>query len=178
MNRDANTPGFVQVGHIERSHGLEGEIKVLFENHDPEVVETLNMVYLRNDRGDLIPARILNFRVEGKKNKHSFFVQFDHIADRSSAESLRGKGIFLETEKAQPFIQTDEDPEQSLIDCEVYDGKHYEGIVMDVMNNPAHPILVVATETGSRLIPYVDHFVKETRDRNIICQNLDELEGI
>jgi len=178
MNQDANTPGFVQVGHVERSHGLEGEVKVFFNVDDPQKVETLKLVYLRNERGDFYPARIIEMRVEGKRNKISFFVQFDHIADRTGAEALKGKSVFLETEDAEPFVSAEEESENSLIDHEVYDDEESIGLVVDVMNNPAHPILVVATTSGSRLIPYIDHFVKETRDGNIYCQNLDELEGI
>ena len=178
MNQDANTPGFVQVGHVERSHGLEGEVKVFFDVEDPQAVEELKLVYLRNERGDFYPARIMDFRVEGKRNKISFFVQFDHVADRTDAEALKSKGIFLETEDAEPFIDAETESDDSLIDHEVYDEEESIGLVIDVMNNPAHPILVVATTSGSRLIPYIDHFVKARRDGNIYCQNLDELEGI
>lgn len=178
MNRDANTPGFIQVGHVLRSHGLEGELKVFFDVSDPEEIEDLKLVYLRNDRGDFYPARITDMRVEGKRNNISFFVQFDHIADRTGAEALKNRGIFLEVEHADPFLNAKAKTEDSLIDHEVYDNDEAIGLVIEVMNNPAHPILVVATTSGSRLIPYVDHFVKETRDGNIYCQNLDELEGI
>jgi 16S rRNA processing protein RimM len=178
MNQDANTPGFVQVGHVEHSHGLEGEVKVFFDVDDPQKVEDLKLVYLRNDRGDFYPARIMDFRVEGKRNKISFFVQFDHIADRTGAEALKSKGIFLETEEAEPFIYAEVETDDSLVDHEVYDGDESIGLVVEVMNNPAHPILVVATTSGSRLIPYIDHFIENRRDGNIYCQNLDELEGI
>lgn len=179
MNQDANTPGFVQVGHVIRSHGLEGELKVFFDVSDPQEVETLDLVYLRNDRGDFYPARITDMRVEGKRNNISFFVQFDHIADRTGAEALKDEGIFLEVEEADPFFSVDSETDDSLIDHEVFDDNDEPiGLVIDVMNNPAHPILVVATTSGSRLIPFVDHFVKDTRNGNIYCQNLDELEGI
>jgi len=179
MNRDAIIPDFVQVGHVERSHGLEGNLRVFFDVDDPQKVEDLKLVYLRNDRGDFIPARILDIRVEGKRNQFSFFVQFDHIADRTAAEALKGKGIFLEAEKAESFVEADAKTDDSLIDHEVFDDQDESiGLVIDVMENPAHPILVVATTSGSRLIPYIEHFVRDTRDGDIFCQNLDELEGI
>lgn len=179
MNRDANTPDFVQVGHIVRSHGLEGELNVFFDVSDPAEVDDLKLVYLRNERGDFYPARITNLRVEGKRNQLSFFVQFDHIADRTAAEALKNHGIFLEAEHASPFIDAEDTGQDSLIDHEVFDDDDKSiGLVVDVMENPAHPILVVATTSGSRLIPYIDHFVKNTKDGNIWCQNLDELEGI
>lgn len=179
MNRDAITPGFAQVGHVEEAHGLDGFLKVFFDVDDPAKIEDLKLVYLRNDRGDFIPARILDFRVEEKRNQFSFFVQFDHIADRTAAEAIKGKGIFLEAEDAEFFIEADAETDDSLIDYEVFDDKDEPlGLVIDVMENPAHPILVVATTSGSRLIPYIKHFVRDTRDGNIYCQNLDELEGI
>ncbi|MEX0845983.1 MAG: ribosome maturation factor RimM [Balneolaceae bacterium] len=181
MNRDANIPGFVQVGHVVRSHGLEGELKVFFDVSDPQELENLNLVYFRNDRGDFYPARISAIRVEGKGNKISFFVQFEHIADRTKAEALKNHGIFLEAEDAAPFINAEgeTDESDSLLDHEVFDDDNEPiGLVIDVMNNPAHPILVVATTSGSRLIPYIDHFVRDTNNGNIYCQNLDELEGI
>ncbi len=178
MSQDANTPGFIKVGHVERSHGLEGELKVFFDVDDPAKAEDIQLVYLQNNRGDFYPARIVNMRTEGKRNKFSFFVHFDHIADRNEAETLKGQSIFLETEDAEPFVSSNPEAEHPLIDHEVYDADIPIGLVVDVMDNPAHPILVVATTSGSRLIPYIDQFVKDRRDGNIYCQNLDLLEGI
>lgn len=179
MNRDAITPGFTQVGYVEEAHGLDGYLKVFFDVDDPAKAEDLSLVYVRNDRGDFIPARIVDFWVEEKRNQFSFFVQFDHIADRTSAEALKGKGIFLEVDEADSFAEPEAETDDSLIDHEVLDDNDESiGLVIDVMENPAHPILVVATTSGSRLIPYIEHFVRDTRDGNIYCQNLDELEGI
>ncbi|MEX0608695.1 MAG: ribosome maturation factor RimM [Balneolaceae bacterium] len=178
MNRDANTPGFVQIGRIIRSQGMNGELRVSLEADYNKAVENLQLVYLRNDRGDFYPARISNIRAEGKGNSISFFVQFEHIADRSSAEKLKDHGIFLETKNATDFIQ--KEPEKSsYIDHEVFDDQNNAvGLVVDVMENPAHPILVVATTSGTRLIPFVEHYVTKVSDQNIYCQNLEQLEGI
>lgn len=179
MNRDAITPDFVQVGYVERSHGIEGQLKVFFDVDDPKKVENLTLVYLRNDRGDFIPARIVDLRVEGKRNQFSFFVQFDHIADRTAAEALKSKAIYLEVTDAETFTEADNQTDNTLVDYEVFDEQDEAiGLVIDVMENPAHPILVVATTSGSRLIPYIDHYVRDKRNGNIYCQNLDELEGI
>jgi 16S rRNA processing protein RimM len=179
MDRDASTPAFVQIGHIEEAHGLDGFVKVFFDVDDPAKVESIKLVYIRNDRGDFIPARIIDVWVENKRNQFSFFVQFDHIADRTAAEAVKGKSIFLEVEKAEHFIEAEPESDNALVDHEVIDDSNEPiGLVIDVMENPAHPILVVATTSGSRLIPYIEHFVRDTRDGNIYCQNLDELEGV
>ncbi|MEX0720529.1 MAG: ribosome maturation factor RimM [Balneolaceae bacterium] len=177
MNRDANTPGFVQIGQIIRPQGMSGEVKAVFEAEAAGSVEELDLVYLRNERGDFYPARISKLRVEGKGKNISFFVQFEHIADRNSAEALKNRGLFLETRNAPGFITAPK--ENSLMDHEVIDEHNASvGLVVDVMDNPAHPILVVATTSGTRLIPFVDHYVTEVSDQNIYCQNLDQLEGV
>ncbi len=180
MIEGANTTPFIQIGHIARSQGLKGELKVLFEHGSPEALEQLSVVYLLNDRGDLYPCRIANLRVEGKGNKISFFVQFDHIADRTSAESLKNKALFADAEIAeQLFSNTPESDD--LIDYEVLNDQNESvGLVIDFMDSGAQIVITVATTFGSLLIPVVDAFVTEV-DQNakiIRCQNLDVLEDL
>lgn len=38
MKQGANTSPFTQIGHIARSQGLKGELKVLFEAGDTEAL--------------------------------------------------------------------------------------------------------------------------------------------
>ena len=165
---------------ISRSQGLKGALKVIFEHENLEAIDELKMVYLRNLRGDYFPSRIQNIRVEGKGNKLSFFVQFEHIADRTGAEALKNHAVFLETDKALDFLAAAE-IDQTVIDYHVYDSneKHI-GIITDILENPAQSTLVIATESGSLLVPYVDQFIVDVDDDDeiVICQNLQLLEGI
>ncbi len=180
MIKDANTSPFVQIGHIVRSQGLKGELKVLFDSETPETIEQLLMVYLRNDRGDFYPCRIANLRVEGKGNKISFFVQFDHIADRTSAEALKNRALFVDQEVAERFFSNHEE-EQTLLDYEVLNDQNESiGLVIDFMDSGAQTVLTVATTSGSLLIPLVDEFVVEVNHeaQTIRCQNLKILEDL
>ncbi|MBO6522992.1 MAG: 16S rRNA processing protein RimM [Balneolaceae bacterium] len=180
MTQDANTSSFIQVGHIVRSQGLKGELKVIFETESPENVEQLSLVYLRNDRGDFYPCRIVNLRVEGKGNKISFFVQFDHIADRTSAEALRNRALFVDQEVAGQFF-SDKPEDDTLLDYEVLnDRNQHVGLIIDLMDSGAQTVLTVATTSGSLLIPLVDEFVVEVNHeaQTIQCQNLEILEDL
>lgn len=179
MVRDAGISPFTQIGEIARSHGLKGELKVLLETEDPEVAQALNLVYLRNERGDFYPCRIASLRTEGKGNRISFFVQFDHIADRNSAEALRGKPLFIEHNKAEAFFLEDEE-EDSFLDFEVTDeNDNHVGLVTDELDNGAQLVLVIATTKGSLLVPVVDQFVSFIDEEAgvITCCNLDLLEA-
>ena len=179
MVREAGTSPFTQIGEIARSHGLKGELKVLLETDNPEVAQTLNLVYLRNERGDFYPCRITSLRTEGKGNRISFFVQFDHIADRNSAEALRGKPLFIEHDKAEAFFPEDEE-EESFLDFEIRnEHDQHVGLVTDEIDNGAQLVLVIATTKGSLLVPMVDQFVSDIDEEAgvIRCCNLDLLEA-
>ena len=180
MNQGANTSPFTQIGHIARSHGLHGELKVNFDTDNPEAVEGLDMVYLRNDRGDFFPCRISNLRVEGKGISISFFVQFDHIADRNTAELLNKRALFIETDKAALFLEPNS-ADDDLLDFEVLDENGNSiGLVIDYMDSGAQVVITVATTSGSLLIPVVDEFVLEINEqqKTIKCQNLSLLEDL
>ncbi len=180
MIQDANTSPFVQIGQIVRSQGLKGELKVVLETSSPENLEQLTMVYLRNERGDFYPCRIANLRVEGKGNKISFFVQFDHIADRTSAEALRSRALFVDQEVAEQLFN-DEPENDTLFDYEVLNSQNeHIGLVIDSMDSGAQTVLTVATTSGSLLIPLVDEFVVEVNHemQTIRCQNLELLEDL
>lgn len=180
MHRDATTPPFTTIGHIARTHGLKGEMKVSLETSSPEKAELLDVVYLRNERGDFYPCRVAQVRAEGKGNRISFFVQFEHIADRSAAEALKGKAVFLETDKASLFFD-EEEAVESFLDFEVVDEQNQSiGLIYDEMDTGAQVVIAVATTKGSLLIPVVDQFVSEIDEVNqlVRCKNLDLLDGI
>jgi len=180
MNQEANIQPFTIIGRVDRSHGLHGEVKVIFEFDNPEILDDVVVVYLRNDRGDYFPARISEIRTEEKGNVVSFFVQFEHIADRSAAEGLKNSGVYLETDTAKRLIP-DEDEVESLLHYDVYDtdGEHI-GVVMDIINNSMQTILSISTTSGSVLVPLVPQYVVEENfeEEFIICQNLEELGGL
>lgn len=177
MNQEANILPFTLVGRVDRSHGLDGEVKIIFEFDNPEILNEITVVYLRNERGDYFPARIKDVRTEEKRNEISFFVHFEHIADRTAAEELKNSGVYLETDLANTLIP-DVEETNSLLHFDVYNtnGEHI-GIVMDIIENSMQSILNVSSNNGSLLIPNVSHYVvKENfEEESVICQNLEEL---
>ncbi len=180
MIEGANTSPFVQVGYIARPQGLKGELKVLFESESKEAIEQISVVYLRNDRGDFYPCRVSSIRVEGKGNKISFFVQFETIADRTSAEALKNRAVFVDSKIAPAFFSENPD-EETLIDYEVLSDQNESiGLVIDLMDSGAQIVITVATTTGSLLIPLVDEFVTsiDHNTKTIRCQNLHILEDL
>ncbi|MCR9133092.1 MAG: ribosome maturation factor RimM [bacterium] len=178
MVAGAGTSPFTSIGFVAKSHGLKGELKIQTEAIAPEEFTKLDLVYLQNNRGDYYPCRISHVRSEGADGRFSFFVHFDHIADRSTAEALRGKSIYVEHNIAEQ-LQLILEAEASYIDFEVIDSNNQsKGLVIDELDNGAQIVIVVATTSGSLMIPVVDQFVESIDEASttIRCRNLDLLE--
>ena len=101
---NSNALPFIQIGTVSKAQGLKGEVKVLFSEEFSLDAEALDLVYIRTKHGDLQPKRIENLRVEEKANQLSFFVQFDGIADRASAEQLRNRALFVEESQIEQIL--------------------------------------------------------------------------
>ena len=170
--------GFIEIGRIVRAHGLDGMVKAVFEDQVSDLIYSVNLCYLRNDRGDFYPARINECRPD-PSTADLFFVQFENISDRTQAEGLKDHAVFLEAKDAPDILTENESEFEHLLDCEVFDENGDSvGLVTDVMINPAHPILVISSPEGSRLVPFVEHYVNGVENGIINCIHLDELEGI
>lgn len=154
---------------------------ILSEVFAPNLFDEVGLLWLQDSRGDLIPARVESVRVEEKQDRLSFFVKFEHVADRSRAEALKGYPVYAKREIAERLTEeTDQATDYTAFD--LYDEQdQYIGKVESVIDNPAHPILQVATDDDRRLlIPFVDEYVlsSEEEEKIIRCRNLDQLEDL
>ena len=96
---------FTEVGRIVRSHGLTGMVKAQFESVNAEILSSIDLFYLRNDRGDLYPVRLQECRPD-VSSPDLFFVQFENISDRSAADRIKDHAIFVES-KHVPVLRSD-----------------------------------------------------------------------
>lgn len=172
---------YMQIGYIARSHGVNGEVMILSNFHLPELFDEINLVNLQNSRGDLFPARIEQVRVQEHKDRLSFFVKFDQIADRTQAEQLKDSPVYVDRAVAESLLEDRSHP-ADYTSFEVFNSQEQQiGTVEQVIDNPAHPILVVNTGDHRQLmIPFVDHFVRDTDtdQQAVYCRNLNELNDL
>lgn len=173
MAQPANSR-FVEVARFGRPHGLEGELKVLpNELFDISLIKENRIIRYLNKRGDLVPARVINLRVESKANQQTFFVKLDVIKNRNEADSFSGKALFVEKTEI-PGSETENDVD--IIDFVIQYKSEKIGRVTDLFENPAHAIIEANTEYGVLLIPWVDEFIDsiDTYKRILVCKNLNQ----
>lgn len=170
----------VEIGHIGKAHGLTGNVRVRISDEAVSLFNKHTLFYLKNRRGDFIPARITELQSEQIHNQHSFFVKFDRIADRSQAESFQDTPVFVDSDLIAD--QSLNDPE-NFIGYRVTDETGFVGIVNEILENPAHPIIIVEIpdlKNKNLLIPWVDEYVLsvDKNDQQIECQNLYVLKEL
>jgi 16S rRNA processing protein RimM len=147
-----------RIGTVSKAHGTRGEVVVITDSGLPPSSD--EVLYLKNERGDFVPVRIIEIRTIEKSNKISFFVLFTGINNRTEAESVREFGLYSETEPP-----ADEYFADNLPDCEGYllNDQHGSpvGTVAEVMDNPAHPLLrIVRSGYPDFLIPAVSEYIE------------------
>jgi len=153
-------PEWVQVGRISRAHGVQGEVRVVPDSDNPERFLPGSIVHARPQRmgvaGPRVPEQVL-LTVETVRGDGDFpIVAFKEVADRDAAEALRG--YLLEVRSSQlPELEDDEFYPFDLdgLEVRVPQGA-VVGRVVDVVESPAHAILVVSLDAGGEaMVPFV-----------------------
>ena len=173
-------PSFVTIGYIDRVHGLDGELKLIWDiDHPLVVLEQENpVVFFKNIRGDFYPVRVSSFRVEKKKNSQTFFVIFDQYNSRSTAETLKNHRLYVDKGFYDSLIKPSESTTENYVDYKVLD---MQGRVIGSVqphNIPSvQPLIQVATTKGSLLIPLVEPYLAsiDTNSHQIVVSNLENL---
>lgn len=169
---------YLQIGYIARPHGVNGVVLIYSDISTPQLFDNMDLVYLQDTRGDLVPARIESVRVQEKDQRLLFFVKFEHVTDRNQAEQLKNRVVYAERNKAAHLVE-DEDTTDDYTSFRIIDENGQPaGEVTGMIDSPAHPVLEVVTRNGNQLlIPLVDEYIRSIdEDAHIIrCQNLSQL---
>jgi len=150
-----DVPGLtdVVVGVIVKPHGVRGAVVVESHSDEPKRFAIGSTVFAGDEKRCLT---VRTARPQGGR----LVVEFDQITTRNAAESLVGHTL---TATVPADGRPDDDAEffdRHLVGlvAQLPDGKQV-GRIVDVMHGVAQDILVVATPTGERLVPFVEALV-------------------
>lgn len=147
------------VGRIAKAHGITGELVVEVRTDDPENRFAIgNRLRLKNSRSGLDREAVIT---SVRPHTGRLLVRLDGVADRDSAEALRG-GLFVVDSAELPDI---DDPDEFYdhqlegLAVRTVDGQSV-GRVVEVLHTPGGELLSVRTESGREvLIPFVSDIV-------------------
>jgi 16S rRNA processing protein RimM len=145
------------VGRVVKAHGVTGEVVVEVRTDDPDNRFAPGTV-LRG-RPKTGPQR--EYVVDAAR-EHSgrLLLRLDGVADRESAESLRGTVFLVDSEDLPPIEDPDEFYDHQLEGLQVLTTTGTPvGSVAEVLHTAAGELLSVRTDEGEVLVPFVSAIV-------------------
>lgn len=157
---------YIQIGKIVNTHGIKGEIRILSNFDQKEVVFKKGVkVYIGKQKIEKI---IVTYR------KHKMFdmITLEGISNINDVLKYKGELIYIHRSSLPSNIILNQD----YIGMDVY-LDHYIGKVTSIINNHAHDIFVVTNDKKEYLIPKIDSFIKRI-DWEKKKMDLEEIEGL
>lgn len=161
-----STPGLpedaVLVGHISGAFGVVGWVRIRPYSADASALLGAKNWWL--DKPEVHDVE----RLSAKPHGDEVVARLTGVTDRNAAEALKGATVYI-SRKHFPALAEGEFYWVDLIGAQVHNLQGEQlGIVRDLMDNGAHPILRVAAaeiaeadlHRHEKLIPFVESFVK------------------
>jgi 16S rRNA processing protein RimM len=157
-----------KIAQVSAAHGIKGEVKLVCFLEDPKTLERYNP--LTDKQG-----KPFAFTITGHTKDH-VLARVEGIADRNTAELLRGTELFADAAKRPPLKQN-EFYQHDLIGMSAMleDGTKV-GTITDVANYGAGDIIEITTEHDEFMLPFKAPFVGKIKDRTIIVMLPEYLE--
>ncbi len=166
-------PGLIAIGHITKSVGLRGEIKVVPLTDDPERFHDLTSVWLGVDETSACEYRLTRSRVTAK----GVFLQIASIGDKNEAEAVRGWFVFVPEQLAVKLPRGSHFVHDIVgLTVETEAGEKI-GTVTDVQKYPAQDVWIVETGSKEIMIPAVKEIVRQVnlKQKRIIIRAIEGL---
>ena len=145
------------LGLIAKLHGFKGEVSLFLDVSNPAEYQELDALYLDID-GTLTPFFIEGFKL---KNKGFASIKFEGIESEAAAKRLLKKKAYL------PLSILPELDQSSFYDHEVIGYKVSDelkgdiGVVVDVIDMTANPLLQIDYNGTEILIPIFDGLISK-----------------
>lgn len=156
-------PRYLVVGHLNKPHGIRGEMLVSPLTDHPESVYAPGVVFLLGEEDadepnpDLPPLRV----VASRPFRRGLLVRFGGVDDRNQAELLRGRYLFRAIEELEPLREGEVYYHQLIgMDVVTVEGADVGRVTEIYEMQPAH-MLEVSGAHGQAMIPFLAHVVVE-----------------
>ena len=146
---------FLEVGKVNNTHGIKGELKFTLWCDDINYLKQLNVLYL-DDKGEK-PVKIISVRPQ----KNIAILKLENINTIEQAEALKGRVLYCNRDDA--VIDENANYIADIIGCYVVDVDTEEeyGQVKDVLKYGSCDIYDIESWGKHTLIPATPDIVKE-----------------
>ena len=153
---------YIKIGKIVNTHGLKGEIKIISDIKEKELIFVKNNnLYIGNNYEKLT---INTYR----KHKNFDMVTFYNISDINEVLKYKQEDVYIEKSKIKQLLEIE------LIGMEVYSKDKYIGKVTEILKGIKYNFIVVVNNETRNLIPNIKEFVDIKNNKIYI----NEIEGL
>lgn len=157
----ADRPTDRLVGRIVKPHGIRGELVVEARTDSPEIRFAVGSVLSANLRDGTTRAMTVT---AARPHSGRLLVVLDGVADRDTAEALRGTLLLAAEADLPPTEDPDEFYDHQIEGLAVFtaDGTKI-GVIAEVLHGAGSDLLLVRREVGGGelLVPFVSQIVPE-----------------
>ena len=145
------------LGSIAKLHGFKGEVSLFLDVTNPAEYQDLDALYL-DINGTLTPFFIEGFKL---KNKGFAAIKFEGFDTEEAAKRLLKKKAYLPLE-ILPELDQSSFYDHEVIGFQVFDAnKGAIGIVEDVIDMSANPLLQISLNGTEILVPIFDGLIQK-----------------
>lgn len=152
----------LQIGQIQRPHGLQGELTFSFTS---DIFDEIEIPYFICEvDGILVPFFIESYRF---KNSEVALVKFEGIDTEDESRLLVNSPLYIEKKFLSDEISGDEiEGAIYYIGFKVYDENQQQiGVIKDVDDETENVLFLIEDETGKEfIIPACDEYILEIDD--------------
>jgi 16S rRNA processing protein RimM len=146
----------VVVGVIGRPHGVHGEVAVELRTDEPARRFAPGQQLRAEDTSQFFTV------LSTRNHAGGLLVRFDEVADRTTADSVRGTLLVADVEADERPGHAEEFYDRQLIGLVARTADETViGRVISVLHLPQQDLLELDTSPGSRLIPFVEALIPE-----------------
>ena len=141
---------FIAAGQIVNTHGIRGEVKILPQGVEPEVLRRCGTLYIGGAPHTVTASRV---------HKGCLLAKLKGVEDMDAALALKGKPVSIR--RADVSLPEGEYFDQELLGLTARDAATGEtlGTVDEVLTYPAHKIYAVRGGADEYLVPAVPAFI-------------------
>lgn len=143
----------LNVGRIGKAHGILGEATIEVRTDEAEDRFAIGAILETESHGQLTVA-------SARVHNGILLLGFDGVEDRNAVEELRNELLYSDVDIDAPGQIEDDYHVLQLVGCKAFliDGDEF-GTITEVLNLPGQDVLVVKTDSGEVLIPFVHQLV-------------------
>ncbi|PJZ78718.1 ribosome maturation factor RimM [Leptospira neocaledonica] len=146
----------ILTGHLGKPFGLKGLVRLVAEDSSVPGLKFPIQATLEYSSREPIPVKILKATLQAGK----ILLQLEGINSPEEASSLTGGKLYID----RSHFPKSKNEEYYLFELKglkaiAEDGKELGWELVDILENPAHSILVFETQDSEVLVPYVEKHV-------------------